>query len=214
MGSNDDCITSSKGKIMNHFVQLFAAATAALALAGCLDRGDVSKLETRVQALEDQEAIRQLVVADYATALDFMDMKAYAGLFTDDGELSIGGMVMKGHEAIERMFAPPPPGSPPPPPMPVQPGVKPMPPMDGPPRPRQVPHVITNTSYTIDGDSAKGVCYWSEIMLIDGRPGIVNMGHYEDVLKKVNGKWKFAKRTIMRDVPVGTLITPPPASAP
>jgi SnoaL-like domain len=64
-------------------------------------------------------------------------------------------------------------------------------------------------------NTAKGICYWSEIMPIDGRPGIVNMGHYEDVLKKVDGKWKFAKRTIVTDVPIGTMITAaPPAAAP
>lgn len=165
-------------------------------------------VEARLQTLEDQEQIRELVVNDYSRALDLMDMHSYASLFTADGELSIGGLVVKGPENIAKMFAPPPPGAPPMALPPPPPGVLPMPAPDGPSRPRQVPHVITNTSYKVDGNTAEGISYWMEIMLIEGRPGIVNMGHYEDKLRKVDGHWKFAKRTIVRDVPLGTSILP------
>ena len=36
--------------------------------------------------------------------------------------------------------------------------------------------------------------------LVDGKTQVTLSGHYRDELKKVNGQWKFAKRTIVPDV--------------
>ncbi len=36
---------------------------------------------------------------------------------------------------------------------------------------------------------------------MNGQVQVIGTGHYEDVLRKVNGQWKFAKRKIVRDVP-------------
>jgi len=165
-------------------------------------------VEQRLQELEDQRAITQLVVVDYANALDLMDMAAFADLFAPDGVFSLGGMERKGPDQIRTMFAATSPNTVPPTMPPLPQGVLPMPPMETPMRPRMVPHVITNPSYRISGNSAEGRSYWMEIMLIEGRPGIVNMGHYDDQLKKVGGKWKFARRTVIRDVPIGTSVVP------
>lgn len=193
-------------KSVTNLAMLAALACAGPAMAAT-QPVTLKSLAAQVQKLEDQQAIYKLVVTDYATALDLMDMNAYAKLFTDDGVLSLGGIVFRGHEQIRDMFKHDPNALPPSLPLPR--GVLPMPPMEGPPRPRMVPHVITNVAYTITGNTAKGICYWEEIALVEGRPGIINMGHYEDELSKVNGQWKFAKRTIVRDVPIGTSVVPP-----
>jgi hypothetical protein len=158
-------------------------------------------LEMRVQALEDQYAIEQLVVVKYSKALDTFDGKAYAANFTSDGVLVLG-REFKGRAEIESMFTNPAAMMPPP-----KPGDPPRPPMAPMPKPVPgqitVPHVITNTSYKIDGNTAAGRCYWQEIALVDGKPQITFAGHYDDDLRKVNGEWKFARRTINSDVPPG-----------
>jgi SnoaL-like domain len=161
----------------------------------------VQGLEAQVQTLEDQYAIEQLVVVKYSKALDTFDGKAYAANFTSDGVLVLG-REFKGRAEIESMFTNPAAMMPPP-----KPGDPPRPPIAPMPKPVPgkitVPHVITNTSYKIDGNTATGRCYWQEIALIDGKPQITFAGHYDDVLRKVNGEWKFARRTINSDVPPG-----------
>jgi hypothetical protein len=161
----------------------------------------VRTLEAQVQTLEDQYAIEQLVVVKYSKALDTFDGKAYAANFTSDGVLVLG-REFKGRAEIESMFTNPAAMMPP-----AKPGDPPRPPMAAmaKPVPGQitVPHVITNTSYKIDGNTATGRCYWQEIALVDGKPQITFAGHHDDVMRKVNGEWKFARRTINSDVPPG-----------
>jgi len=193
---------------MKNSIQVFAVAAAALALAGC--SGGASKLEARVQALEDQYEIEQLVVVKYGNALDAFDGKAYAALFTSDGVLDLVGNEFKGPAAIEAMFANPASMAPPP-----KPGAPPMPPMPKP-EPGQilVPHVITNTSYKIDGNTAKGRSYFQEITTVDGKPQIINSGHYDDELRKEDGTWKFVRRNIEQDSPPASSFGRPPAKTP
>ena len=160
-------------------------------------------IEERLLFLEDQYHIEQLAVVKYANALDAFDGKAYAALFTADGVLSIVGTEFKGIKAIEDMFANPASMGPPP-----KPGEEPKPPIVMPtPEPGQilVPHVITNTSYAIEGNTATGRSYFQEITTVDGKPQIINSGHYDDILRKENGEWKFVRRNIMQD-------SPPPSS--
>jgi hypothetical protein len=63
----------------------------------------------------------------------------------------------------------------------------------------RINHIISNLSYKISGDTATGGAYWEDIGLVDGKPGVVVDGHYEDNLRKVSGEWKFAKRSIVID---------------
>jgi SnoaL-like domain len=58
--------------------------------------------------------------------------------------------------------------------------------------------------YEVHGDTASGGAYWTETTLVNSKPAVVGSGHYVDELKKVNGKWKFTKRTVIRDVPAMT----------
>jgi SnoaL-like domain len=150
-------------------------------------------------ALEDQNAIEQLVVVKYGAALDAFDGAAYAALFTDEGVLDLVGNEFKGRGAIEGMFKNP--ASMGPPPKPGDPPRAPrvMPKLE--PGQILVPHVITNTSYQIVGNTATGRCYFQEITTVAGKPQIVNVGHCDDTLRKEGGVWKFVRRNIMQDHP-------------
>jgi hypothetical protein len=67
-----------------------------------------------------------------------------------------------------------------------------------------VPHMTGSLAYEVHGDTATGIAYWTETTLVDGKAVVAGSGHYEDELKKVAGHWKFAKRTVVRDVPAMT----------
>jgi uncharacterized protein (TIGR02246 family) len=140
--------------------------------------------DPRIAALADREAIDQLVAGDYPRALDASDWEAYAATYTEDGELELLGQTLKGRAAIKSFLAAQPAGS-------------------------RVIHVISNLSYKIDGDAATGGAYWQDIGNVNGAPGVVVAGHYDDSLRKANGAWKFTKRSIVIDFPpAGGLPTP------
>ena len=79
-----------------------------------------------------------------------------------------------------------------------------------PPKPGEIRtlHIVTNLSFKINGDTAVGGAYWQTIGIRDGHTDVLSAGHYDDVLKKQNGQWKFAKRVIASD------LAPPRAPAP
>jgi uncharacterized protein (TIGR02246 family) len=132
--------------------------------------------DPRVAALVDRQAIDQLVAGDYPRALDASDWDAYAATYTEDGELVLLGKSSKGRAAIKSFLAAQPAG-------------------------QRVIHVISNLSYTINGDTANGGAYWQDIGVVNGGPGVVVAGHYDDSLRKANGAWKFTKRSIVIDFP-------------
>jgi SnoaL-like domain len=181
-----------KGDAMKRFLATVIVSTGFFAASAQA----ADDLATRLAAVEDRLAIEQLVMGDYPRALDEVRLKDYAALFTADGVLDIPGLTtLKGPDAIYKflstpgVFDPPPaPGEPKRPPSPM-------------PKPYQVPHITSSPSYKVNGTSATGGVYWTEVTLVDGKAQVVGSGHYLDELKKVNGQWKFAKRTILRDVP-------------
>jgi ketosteroid isomerase-like protein len=150
---------------------MISVAAAALA-AGCQQQAS----DPRVAALADRQAIDQLVAGDYPRALDASDWDAYAATYTEDGELVLLGNSSKGRAAIKSFLSAQPAGE-------------------------RVIHVISNLSYKIDGDTATGGAYWQDIGKVSGAPGVVVAGHYDDSLRKVNGAWKFTKRSIVIDFP-------------
>ena len=178
---------------MRHILILAGAATAALAASQAFA---ADTMEARLRAVEDRLAIQELMTGEYPRALDGRNWKAYADTFTADGELVTGGNVVKGREAIEKNFSTP---RPPPAPAPGQP--------PAPPRPTPAPgqittmHVVTNLNFKIEGDRAVGGAYWETIGLRDGRSTVLGAGHYEDTLRKENGRWKFSRRVIANDLP-------------
>lgn len=134
-----------------------------------------ASLEQRVQELEDRAEIQQLLI-NYGRSLDGRDFETYAQMFAVDGEWigSIG--TFKGPSAIqaamEDAFKLPP---------------------DKPAGPGFI-HLLTNAVIEIEGDHATAVSKWTFITLADNRPGISNIGRYDDTLIRENGRWKFQRR--------------------
>jgi 3-phenylpropionate/cinnamic acid dioxygenase small subunit len=161
----------------------------------------------RLQKIEDRQAIEQLLMGDYPRALDSGDWATYAALFAKDGTLIMGGGSTKrtGPAAIQEYFSarptPAPAASTAPSPCPVPPGG------------HRSEHVVTNLTLQINGDMATDQAYWQTIVTRDCKSVGAGAGHYEDVLKREDGHWKFFKREIVDDIPPRT--TPAPtASAP
>jgi 3-phenylpropionate/cinnamic acid dioxygenase small subunit len=158
----------------------------------------------RLQRVEDRQAIEQLLMGDYPRALDGNDWAAYASFFTRDGTLIMGGGATKvtGPAAIKEYFSSrPTPGaaaSAAPSPCPVPPGG------------HRSEHVVTNLTLQVNGDTATDQAYWQTIVTRDCKSVVAGAGHYEDVLKREDGRWKFSKREIIDDIPPKTI---PAASA-
>jgi ketosteroid isomerase-like protein len=150
----------------------------------------------RLQKVEDRQAIEQLLMGDYPRALDAFDWKAYSELFAKDGTLIMNGGKTKrtGPAAIEDFFnkmkLPTPPESKA---CPAVPGV------------HRFMHVVSNLSLHIDGDTATDQAYWETIGTTDCKSVVEGAGHYEDVLKREDGRWKFSQREIFDDLPPRTV---------
>jgi 3-phenylpropionate/cinnamic acid dioxygenase small subunit len=152
-----------------------------------------------MRQLEDRQAIEQLLMGDYPRALDSANWKAYGALFAKDGTLIMQGGAIKrtGPAAIEEFFTKMPAfggqaARSTPSPCPVPAGT-----------PRTM-HVVTNLSVHIDGDTAMDQAYWQTIATRDCKSVVAGAGHYEDTLKREDGKWKFATRQIFDDLPPKT----------
>jgi uncharacterized protein (TIGR02246 family) len=140
----------------------------------------VATLEERLQRLEDLEEIRGLL-EDYARCLDAGDHAAYAELFTEQGELHAQLGQAKGREAIRAL---------------LDARLK----DDNAPPRRTAFHQIGNATIEIDGDRATSRVMWA-FMTHDDQdyPLILQVGHYDDVLVREDGRWRFERRTITRD---------------
>ena len=169
-------------------MKLVTGLVLAMALAG--PAMAAPSTEARLQAVEDRQAIEQLVGGDYVRALDGRHWEDYAANFTEDGKLAVFGTTMNGRAGILKYFTTP--GNVPPP-------------SDA---QHRILHIISNLSYRIDGGHASGGAYWQDVgVAANGVPGVLSAGHYEDELRKEGGRWKFSKRTIVTDVQA---IAPPP----
>src|SRR5580658_6311799 len=159
----------------------------------------------RLQKIEDRQAIEQLLMGDYPRALDSGDWAAYAALFAKDGTLIMGGGSTKrtGPAAIQEFFSarptPAPAASETPSACPV--------PTAG----HRTEHVVNNLTLQINGDMATDQAYWQTIVTRDCKSVVAGAGHYEDILKREDGHWKFFKREIIDDIPPRT--TPAPGAS-
>jgi ketosteroid isomerase-like protein len=66
---------------------------------------------------------------------------------------------------------------------------------------RRTRHQIVNHIINVDGDSANSTAYWYA-MTNDNPHGeiqLLYMGHYEDELARIDGEWKFKRRTVYNE---------------
>jgi hypothetical protein len=157
----------------------------------------------RLQKIEDRQAIEQLLMGDYPRALDSNNWAAYSALFAKEGTLIMGGGATKlqGPAAIQQYFSSrPTPGAAAaaaPSPCPVPAGTN------------RSEHVVTNLTLQLDGDTATDQAYWQTIVTRECKSVVAGAGHYEDVLKREDGRWKFFKRAIIDDIPPKAAPAPP-----
>ena len=156
---------------------LMAAALVALPVAASA-QGAPGSIEARLRKVEDELAIRRIQV-DYAAYLDGRDYKAYAALFTPDGEWANAGASHKGRAAIEKMLT-----------------------MLGPDGSENKAnfHIISNPQVNVTGDTATAVSRYLFVMRgKDGRPVPSLAGIYTDSLVRDGAGWKI-KRRVANDI--------------
>jgi len=186
-------------------VRVILIAAIAVFVTAAAATGKKEDEAARLKAIGDRQEIEQLLMGDYPRALDSANWVAYGALFAKDGELIMQGGATKrtGPAAITDFFTKMPAfggqgAASAPSPCPVPAGT-----------PRTM-HVVTNLSLHIDGDTATDQAYWETIATRDCKSVVAGAGHYEDVLKREDGKWEFAKREIFDDLPPRTLTTAAP----
>lgn len=164
---------------------LFLAMVAAMMLPGTAllaADGASATSAARLQVLADKQEITELLL-EYGRTLDSKDYESYGKLFARDGEwVGGGGAPPKGPKAIEermrRTFGP-------------DSGVK----------WTSDFHFFTNPVIKVDGDRATA---WSRWLFIspgpDGRPVPMYGGHYDDILVREDGVWRFQRREVVSDM--------------
>ena len=143
--------------------------------------GEERSLAARVQRLEDLEEIRILLL-DYGRFLDARDFGAYSRLFAKDGTWTGGFGSVQGPAAIQAFMEKN---------------------MGTAPNRANNYHLLSNFAIDVQGDLAN---VWSRWALVvpgaDGRPTIAQAGHYDDVLIREDGRWRFQRRVAGSDLPV------------
>lgn len=133
-------------------------------------------METTATTIADRLAIHDLV-AEYSFRCDTKDFDGIADLFAEDGtwdEQVLGAPVCEGRDAIDVLFRAL--------------------------NDADIPlcmHIITNERVTeLDGNQAKGTCHLRTAGSVNGTPLDVH-GYYDDEYTKVDGRWLFARRTLV-----------------
>ena len=127
-------------------------------------------LEERLRRVEDELAIGRLR-ARYCHLLDDRDWPAFVDLFTEDGVFR-GLKAVQGRDALLRFFG-----------------------TDFPETTERFWHFCTNGTVEIDGDRATGRITL-EYLSVVGDVSHAAAGHYDDVMQRVDGRWRFRSRAI------------------
>jgi uncharacterized protein (TIGR02246 family) len=145
----------------------------------------MESIEARIARLEDLEEIRRLLL-DYRRHLDGKDFRAYADLFAADGEFIAGpeGEIRaQGREAIFAL-------------------------VDGMRGTLLTEtggddvHVAVNEVIELDGDRARVTSTWVYLVRAEGDvPEVSKIGHYDDLMTREDGRWKFLRREAPMDIP-------------
>jgi ketosteroid isomerase-like protein len=161
--------------------------TALLALAilsaGCASTApDLGGLQQRVQQLEDQEEIRQVLIA-YGEHLDARNFAGYAALFARDGVWTGGFGSATGPAEIQAM-------------------------LDknlGKPEPGFINkssfHLMTTEVVQVTGNTATARSRYMFFTATDNKPVASLAGRYIDQFIREDGKWKIKSRTTHGVIP-------------
>ena len=134
-------------------------------------------LEQRVQRIEDDLAIKQ-VILDYAVRLDARDFDGYVALFAKDGTWQNGTTIKHGRDEIRQMLV----------------GIY------GNPQPGAAPNtdsyrIVSNVDVQIDGDHATAHSRQLTIMRGENGSPIPRLsGIYDDEFVREDGAWKILHR--------------------
>jgi uncharacterized protein (TIGR02246 family) len=167
-------------------------------LAGCSGASDPQReaLERRVQQLEDQEQIRQVLIA-YGEYLDARDYAGYASLFARDGVWTGGFGSATGPAGIQAMLEE----------------------NLGKAEPGFINkssfHLMTTMVVAVDGDAATARSRYTFFTAnADNKPVPSLAGRYVDEFVREDGQWKIKRRTTHGVIPWRDGNAPPPAVAP
>ncbi|MER5185272.1 nuclear transport factor 2 family protein [Streptomyces sp. NPDC002896] len=131
-----------------------------------------TRLESDAQTHEEAvESVRDAIGA-YCHALDDGRVDDLVALFTADGVSALPGMEpVEGHDALRQLYR----------------GLTPQAPQR---------HLVVNTVVTEQGDRATALS--DLVFLARGESGwaVSLVGRYEDVLRRENGRWRFARRSL------------------
>ena len=164
---------------------LIIAAIAALLVGSSAARsaleaqtGSAATSATRLQALEDREAIRALM-NDYGRTLDSRDFAAFGRLWARESEfLGGGGNSAKGPAAIQAL---------------LEKLLK----MNGAPMPGRDFHLVFNQTIDVIGDRATALSKGGWMVTTpENRLQMQILADYHDEYVREDGRWKFKRRQI------------------
>ena len=143
----------------------------------------LSRMENRIQQLEDREEIGQLLM-DYGRYLDERDFDSFSKLFAEEDGEWIGGMgKARGRRAIREFME------------------------------KEIGdnrgetatpnfHLFMNKRIDVDDDGASATSKWVFVIRDkEGQPQPFYLGHYEDRFVREKGQWRFLKRVVYSDIP-------------
>ncbi|MGE3619396.1 MAG: nuclear transport factor 2 family protein [Acidimicrobiia bacterium] len=126
--------------------------------------------------LRDRAEIQELT-GRYALCVDTQDVEGMVGLWTDDGafDASATGLPrIEGIDAIRRFFESTGPNA------------------------RSRCHLMANLVLDeIDGDRARGTCYFSSELVTLSGARLATKGYYEDDYARVDGRWRLRHRKVV-----------------
>jgi uncharacterized protein (TIGR02246 family) len=162
-------------------------------LVGCVStRPDIGAMQQRLQQLEDQEQIRQVLVA-YGEYLDARDYAAYASLFARDGVWTGGFGSATGPAGIQAILE------------------KNLPARTEGFINKSSFHLMTTMVVQVMGDTATARSrYMFYTATADNKPGATLAGRYVDEFVREDGKWKIKRRTTNGVIPWRDGNAPPP----
>jgi len=124
----------------------------------------------------------------YMVAVDAGDIETVMSTWAEDGVLEWVFGVERGKEAIRKAMS-------------NFGGARPLDLPEGATTRQRTRHQIINHVIDVDGDTAHTTAYW--FALTNNTPQkdvqLLYMGHYEDLLVRVNGKWLFKQRKVFNE---------------